>query len=117
MEIIAHRGASIEEAENTLPAFIRAIDIGADWIELDVHLTKNGVVVVHHDFEHKDTHLSELHADEVEAPTLEEVLNLDLKGRGVMVEIKGDKKTPSEELVKAVIDLTQGKPVILGSLK
>ena len=36
MLVIAHRGASAEQPENTLPAFERAIEIGADFIEFDV---------------------------------------------------------------------------------
>ncbi len=48
-EIIAHRGASEEEAENTMPAFIRAIEREADGIELDVRLTRDLVPVVIHD--------------------------------------------------------------------
>jgi glycerophosphoryl diester phosphodiesterase len=48
-EIIAHRGASRERLENTLPAFQRALDLGADAVELDVHCTADGAVVVHHD--------------------------------------------------------------------
>ena len=35
--VIAHRGASAEQPENTLPAFERAIELGADFVELDVH--------------------------------------------------------------------------------
>ena len=46
---IAHRGAPREHPENTLPAFARALELGADGIELDVHATRDGVVVVHHD--------------------------------------------------------------------
>jgi glycerophosphoryl diester phosphodiesterase len=46
----AHRGACAEQMENTLPAFARAIEVGADSIELDVHLTKDGELVVYHDF-------------------------------------------------------------------
>jgi glycerophosphoryl diester phosphodiesterase len=49
-EIIAHRGASRECRENTLAAFARALEQEADGIELDVHATSDGVVVVHHDF-------------------------------------------------------------------
>lgn len=48
-ERIAHRGANREARENTLPAFLRALERGADGIELDVHATADGVVVVHHD--------------------------------------------------------------------
>lgn len=47
--LVAHRGISRERPENTLPAFLRALELGADGIELDVHGTKDGVVVVHHD--------------------------------------------------------------------
>lgn len=49
MKIYAHRGASAEFPENTLIAFRRAIDIRADGIELDVHLSSDGVPVVIHD--------------------------------------------------------------------
>ena len=48
-EIIAHRGASSERPENTLAAFTRAAALGAGAVELDVHLTKDGHLVVHHD--------------------------------------------------------------------
>jgi len=48
-QIIAHRGASRERLENTLPAFQRAVELGADAVELDVHLTVDGTVIVHHD--------------------------------------------------------------------
>lgn len=46
---VAHRGASREHRENTLAAFARALELGADAIELDVHLTSDGIPVVHHD--------------------------------------------------------------------
>ena len=48
-EIVAHRGAPRERTENTLPAFARALELGADAVELDVHATSDGVAVVHHD--------------------------------------------------------------------
>ncbi len=48
-ERIAHRGAPRELRENTLPSFLRALERGADAIELDVHATTDGVIVVHHD--------------------------------------------------------------------
>lgn len=47
--IIAHRGASAEAPENTLAAFRRALASQADAIELDVHLTRDGIPVVFHD--------------------------------------------------------------------
>ena len=48
--VIAHRGASGLAPENTLAAFRRAIQCGADGIEFDLHLTRDGAVVVHHDY-------------------------------------------------------------------
>lgn len=47
--IIAHRGASAEQPENTLAAFRRALALGVDGIELDVRVTRDGVAVVFHD--------------------------------------------------------------------
>ena len=47
--IVAHRGASADEAENTLPAFEAAIVAGAEVVEFDVRTTSDGVVVVMHD--------------------------------------------------------------------
>ena len=46
---IAHRGAKGYEPENTLKAFQRAIDLNADGIELDVHLSADGHLIVMHD--------------------------------------------------------------------
>ena len=47
--VVAHRGASIEQPENTLEAFEAAIDAGADVVEFDVRMTADGVAVVMHD--------------------------------------------------------------------
>jgi len=47
--VIAHRGASAEKPENTLAAFRRALALGADGIELDVQVTRDGIPVVFHD--------------------------------------------------------------------
>ena len=47
--IMAHRGASEEKPENTIEAFWAAAEQGADYIELDCQLSKDGVVMVHHD--------------------------------------------------------------------
>lgn len=46
---IAHRGGSLEGEENTLPAFAHAVRLGYSHVETDVHATRDGVVVVHHD--------------------------------------------------------------------
>lgn len=46
---IAHRGGSLEAEENTLPAFDHAVALGFSHVELDVHATADGEVVIHHD--------------------------------------------------------------------
>lgn len=48
--VIAHRGASAYKPENTISAFEEAIKMKTDYIETDVHQTKDGVVVIMHDF-------------------------------------------------------------------
>lgn len=48
-KIIAHRGASFESPENTLAAIRQALTIGVDYIEVDVHLTRDGIPVIFHD--------------------------------------------------------------------
>ena len=95
-EIFAHRGASGYAPENTLEAFRLAMEQGADGMELDVHLTKDGEGVVIHDEtldrtsnghgNVRDYTLEELkkfsfhnHMEKyqgVQIPTLKEVLNL-----------------------------------------
>ena len=92
----AHRGASKYAPENTLPAFQKAIEMGADGIELDVQMTKDNQCVVIHDETVKrvsngtvwvkDSTLEELREfdfgkgfteyGKVRIPTLEEVLQL-----------------------------------------
>jgi glycerophosphoryl diester phosphodiesterase len=47
--VIAHRGASGYEYENSRAAFRRAVMLDADGVELDVHATLDGGIVVHHD--------------------------------------------------------------------
>lgn len=49
LKVIAHRGGAALRVENTLAAFEHAVDLGADGAELDVHLSRDGQVVVHHD--------------------------------------------------------------------
>lgn len=81
--VIAHRGASAEAVENSLTAFRLAHERGADAVELDVHTTADGALVVHHDEmvgPHHVAHCSlaevrgHLLADGHPAPTLEEAL-------------------------------------------
>lgn len=47
--VIGHRGARAFAPENTLAAFDKAAALGCDMVELDVHLSRDGIVVVHHD--------------------------------------------------------------------
>lgn len=49
IKVLGHRGASGYAPENTIPAFKMALDMGADGVELDVQLTKDGEIVVIHD--------------------------------------------------------------------
>lgn len=49
VEIIGHRGAAGSKPENTMAAVVQAIEDGADWVEIDVQETADGVVVVMHD--------------------------------------------------------------------
>jgi len=55
MKIIAHRGASAYAPENTLKAFELSVKMGATAFEFDVHQTRDGILVVHHDFDLKRT--------------------------------------------------------------
>jgi glycerophosphoryl diester phosphodiesterase len=50
-QVIAHRGASGYEYENSRAAFRRALMLDSDGVELDVHATRDGTIVVHHDAE------------------------------------------------------------------
>lgn len=105
-ELVAHRGATRERPENTLAAFARAIELGADGLELDVHATRDGVVVVHHDpipraldgagqrvarpiADLTRADLQRLRVDGEPIPTLAEVLDLARASVIVYVEIKG----------------------------
>ena len=47
--VFAHRGGAALRPENTLASFDHGLSLGADGLELDVHLSRDGVVVVHHD--------------------------------------------------------------------
>ena len=49
VSVIAHRGASARHRENTLEAFLEAHSLGADGVELDVRVSADGALVVHHD--------------------------------------------------------------------
>jgi glycerophosphoryl diester phosphodiesterase len=102
--IFAHRGASAERPENTLIAFARALEIGTFGIELDVHLTRDGVAVVIHDESVDRTTngaglVSDLTLEEIEnldagsgerVPTLEAVCDLVVGRAYLNIEVKAD---------------------------
>src|SRR5215472_3087856 len=111
MEIIAHRGASFDAPENTLSSFRLGYQQDADACELDIHLTRDGRVVVLHDPDTAQTagatnHVAEHTFEELRQlqigqwghwkdkgfseriPALEEVLGLVPKGKRLFIEIK-----------------------------
>ena len=55
INIIAHRGARRRAPQNTIPAFQKAIELKADGFENDVHLTKDGVIVICHNYDIDET--------------------------------------------------------------
>jgi glycerophosphoryl diester phosphodiesterase len=105
--VIAHRGGAALAPENTLDAFDNGLALGADGIELDVRLSRDGRVVVHHDATlDRTTRLcgpvAARHTDELVAarvPTLRSVL-LRYPATRVIIEIK----ERNLALVHAVID-------------
>jgi glycerophosphoryl diester phosphodiesterase len=109
MEIYAHRGASGYAPENTIESFALAADMGADGVELDAQMTKDGELVVAHDEDIdrvsngsgkiRDMTLEELKAfsfgramsgyESARIPTLKEVFTLlKPRGLGINVELK-----------------------------
>ena len=101
--VIAHRGASWDEPENTIPAFRRAIDVGADYIELDVHAAADGTLVVVHDRPRPSGVY----------PTLAEVLELAAGRIGVMVELKHPYGYRRHDFVRRTLELVDDDAVIL----
>ena len=105
--VFAHRGGSALAPENTLAAFANGLALGADGIELDVHLSRDGAVVVHHDRTLDRTtslrgELRERTADELrraDVPGLPEVLRAHRDAR-VIVELKVN----SPEMAQGVVD-------------
>jgi len=144
VKIIAHRGNSSEAPENTSAAFFKAEEVNADFIEFDVHLTKDGVPVVIHDLTldrttntTKPTSLLNARFNDIRdldagswfgdayqgqvIPTLEEVLTLPINV-GMLVEIK-PYTAPADELAFAVAEALirtdharKNRPLIVGSM-
>lgn len=140
MMIYAHRGASGAAPENTLAAFHQAVEKGADGIELDVHLSADGKVVVIHDARIDRTsngtgevaymNYSELIKYDMAAkwkgskweaqriPLLDEVVDIAISsGLLLNIELKGGKASPmlAEETIKIIRERGIEDRVILSS--
>lgn len=74
VNIIAHRGANKRAPQNTIPAFKKAIELGTDGFETDVHLSKDGVPVICHNYTIDETSNG---SGEIENMTLEELRQYD----------------------------------------
>ncbi len=116
---IAHRGASGYEPENTLRSFKKALDLGADMIEFDVHICKSGEVVIIHDAKVNRTtngkgavkrltleQLKQLDAGKGEKiPSLQEALDLINRKAKAVVELKGKGTAgPVAKILKEYVD-------------
>jgi glycerophosphoryl diester phosphodiesterase len=99
--VIAHRGACWELPENTLAAFEKAIEVGADFVELDVHATTDGSLVVCHDRPSG----GELKLDEAIAS---------LAGRvGIMCELKSPWRYRRHDIVRRTVALLPDDAIVL----
>ena len=99
---IGHRGARGHLPENTLPSFEHAINVGCDWVELDVYHVDGELLVIHDESVDRTTNgsglVSKLSFDQLRAldaggghsiPTLQEVIDLVDRRCGINVELKG----------------------------
>ncbi len=124
--VLAHRGANRFAPDNTLPAFERAVELGADGVELDIHRTADGALLVRHDAATPVGTLAEMTLAEAraalpEVPTLEEALDVCV-GLLVNVEIKNmpgegdwDPGDRAAELLVELLDRRAGRDRVLVS--
>jgi glycerophosphoryl diester phosphodiesterase len=126
MLIFAHRGYSAKFPENSLTAFKKAFEAGADGVELDVRLTRDGKIIVFHDADMKrmfgidrrsrDTDYSDiekLRFSGESVPILSEVLDIIPKDGWVIVEVK--EFDAGEAAVQLVIEKGLKKRAIFSS--
>lgn len=137
--LIAHRGASGYAPENTLPALRKAMELGANYLEIDVHQSNDGQIVVIHDSDIdrttngsgsiKDMNINELKRfdagswfDPVFAgttiPTLQDVINILEPNVNLIVEVKGNSEDYpgiEENIIRIVNQNNIGSQVILKS--
>ena len=112
--VIGHRGASGYVLENTIPSFSKAIELGSDIVECDVHLSSDGVPVVIHDEDLSrlaglNKKISDLKVSEIksidlngyEVPTLDEVLSIISGKAGLFIEVKDPKAV--DKIVNLII--------------
>ncbi|MDU9005663.1 glycerophosphodiester phosphodiesterase [Sedimentitalea todarodis] len=109
VEIIAHRGAAGSRPENTLASMEKALEEGADWVEIDVQETADGQVVVIHDSDYMK--LSGVNLKIWDA-TLEELADIDIGGW--FDPAYADQRTP---LLRDVLELAKGRSKVLIELK
>ena len=109
--VAAHRGVAAGAAENTIEAFTNAIDIGADMIEFDVRMTRDGELIAFHDAMAGGALVSGLTRDDIGAaagvrpPLLDEVLRACAGRIKLDVELKEDGYVPDVMAVlKAITD-------------
>jgi glycerophosphoryl diester phosphodiesterase len=119
--IIAHRGASRAEQENTVAAFVQAVVLGAEGIELDVRLTQDGIAVVHHDPQCTDRYGNEALICDLEVgdlpdflPTLAQALDA-CAGAFVNIEIKNSPQEadfdPERKICSVVLAELAGREI------
>jgi len=120
--VFAHRGGAALAPENTLDAFDNGLSLGSDGIELDVHLSRDGVVVVLHDATLDRTTslrgpVAARHTDELVAakvPTLRAVL-MRYPAARVIVEIKERSIATARAVVEDIRATNAGDRVCVGS--
>lgn len=108
VQVIAHRGASLQCPENTLEAFHRAAQLGSDAVELDVRRTLDGVLVVHHDAVlPQGRALADVERGALprHIPTLGEALDA-CSGMWVNVEVKNDPSEPGFDATESIAQAT-----------
>jgi glycerophosphoryl diester phosphodiesterase len=114
LTVVAHRGDPYRVRENTLDSVRSALELGADAVEIDVRLTRDGVPVLLHDATLKrlwghDRPLASLSADEVRGltdggvPTLAEALAV-AEGARLMLDLPG---TPDVKAARRVVDVVR----------
>lgn len=98
--VIAHRGASLHAPENTMAAFLLALQHGADGIELDVQITADGHVVVCHD---RTLDRTTTGTGPVSTHTLKEILDLDA-GSYFAPDFAGERVPTLREVLQNIAD-------------